>query len=237
MKSNIQADLFGQEQEADDITERSRVKCIRQLERLKVSTLTKNFTTILLGMEWTSLNCKLVWTFKGTKYGRFYCQLKPIMPDESTLWPTPRAQEPGKTSEGYGACLNDVINGKKMQHLLPTPTASDVEGGISNPKQISQKNGRFIRTSNNTGTEFGAKLRDVVHLLPTPSSFDWNTAQVPEKYAERKKKMEEKNINLHYPLKQWVMDINPGGKTAQLSPQFVLEMMGFPTDWTELPFQ
>jgi hypothetical protein len=26
------------------------------------------------------------------------------------------------------------------------------------------------------------------------------------------------------------------GKTSQLSPQFVLEMMGFPTDWTLLPF-
>jgi hypothetical protein len=26
------------------------------------------------------------------------------------------------------------------------------------------------------------------------------------------------------------------GTTSQLSPQFVLEMMGFPTDWTELPF-
>jgi hypothetical protein len=25
-------------------------------------------------------------------------------------------------------------------------------------------------------------------------------------------------------------------KTSQLSPQFVMEMMGFPTDWTELPF-
>ncbi len=27
------------------------------------------------------------------------------------------------------------------------------------------------------------------------------------------------------------------GKPSQLSPHFVLEMMGFPTDWTELPFQ
>lgn len=26
------------------------------------------------------------------------------------------------------------------------------------------------------------------------------------------------------------------GKPSQLSPQFVMEMMGFPTDWTELPF-
>jgi hypothetical protein len=26
------------------------------------------------------------------------------------------------------------------------------------------------------------------------------------------------------------------GKPSQLSPQFVMEMMGFPTDWTLLPF-
>ena len=26
------------------------------------------------------------------------------------------------------------------------------------------------------------------------------------------------------------------GKTSQLNPQFVAEMMGFPTDWTILPF-
>jgi len=28
----------------------------------------------------------------------------------------------------------------------------------------------------------------------------------------------------------------PIGKPSQLNPQFVMEMMGFPTDWTELPF-
>jgi len=27
------------------------------------------------------------------------------------------------------------------------------------------------------------------------------------------------------------------GKSFHLSPQFVLEMMGYPTDWTLLPFQ
>ena len=26
------------------------------------------------------------------------------------------------------------------------------------------------------------------------------------------------------------------GKTSQLNPQFVAEMMGFPPNWTELPF-
>ena len=28
----------------------------------------------------------------------------------------------------------------------------------------------------------------------------------------------------------------PTGKTSQLNPQFVAEMMGFPSNWTELPF-
>ena len=27
------------------------------------------------------------------------------------------------------------------------------------------------------------------------------------------------------------------GKTGQLNPRFVAELMGFPTNWTELPFQ
>jgi site-specific DNA-cytosine methylase len=27
------------------------------------------------------------------------------------------------------------------------------------------------------------------------------------------------------------------GKTSQLNPRFVAEMMGFPVNWTELPFQ
>jgi hypothetical protein len=27
------------------------------------------------------------------------------------------------------------------------------------------------------------------------------------------------------------------GTSSQLNPQFVAEMMGFPTDWTALPFQ
>jgi len=70
----------------------------------------------------------------------------------------------------------------------------------------------------------------------TPSSYDWNTAQTVDKYKERKQMQEQKGVNLHYPLKQMVMDINPTGKTSQLSPQFVMEMMGFPTDWTLLPF-
>jgi len=87
------------------------------------------------------------------------------------------------------------------------------------------------------GTTMPNLATQVMNLLPTPSAFDWNTAQRQEKYKIRKEVQKQKGISLHYPLKQMVMDINPSGKTSQLSPQFVLEMMGFPKNWTELPFQ
>jgi hypothetical protein len=74
-------------------------------------------------------------------------------------------------------------------------------------------------THHTSGSEFG--------LLPTPTTRDWkgarssealqaagrtNTNSLPDFYAQ-------------------------SGKTSQLNPQFVLEMMGFPKDWTLLPFQ
>jgi hypothetical protein len=147
-----------------------------------------------------------------------------------------------------------------MRGMLPTPTASDVEGGVSNPNQISHKNGRFVRTSNNTGTEFGAKLRDVVGMLPTPTAMDSTNATATMKSTQVKEgSMHSVTLNramamgmLPTPQAQ---DHKPGpnqgqnsigrmtrrgefsdGKASQLNPRFVAEMMGFPPNWTELPF-
>ena len=52
---------------------------------------------------------------------------------------------------------------------LPTPTASDVEGGIA--KDVQLKNGSFFR-ENKEGVRWGVKLRDAVTLLPTPTAMD-----------------------------------------------------------------
>jgi hypothetical protein len=102
-------------------------------------------------------------------------------------------------------------------------------------------------------------------MLPTPNAQDWNTGTKPETYQARKLRHQEKGVNLQMSLRQMAMGsgILPTptasdcgekvtglenqdslvkrareitGKTSQLSPQFVLEMMGFPTDWTLLPF-
>jgi hypothetical protein len=97
-----------------------------------------------------------------------------------------------------GTLAQEVQTGFIYQRgLLPTPSVADTEGAPKRREQISQgPNGNWRRTSDNTGTMFGAKLQDVAPIL----------AQMPT------------------------------GTTSQLNPRFVGEMMGFPANWTELPF-
>ena len=47
-----------------------------------------------------------------------------------------------------------------MEQMWPTPTASDVEGGIA--KDVQTANGRFFR-QNEKGEKWGVKLRDAVN--------------------------------------------------------------------------
>jgi hypothetical protein len=58
-------------------------------------------------------------------------------------------------------------------------------------------------------------------MLPTPTASD-----SPEKNTG--KRNQESIANLAREM---------AGTTSQLNPKFVAEMMGFPPDWTVLPFQ
>jgi hypothetical protein len=98
-------------------------------------------------------------------------------------------------------------------------------------------------------------------LLPTPNAFDYNTPRKEETFKKAQQRHASKGVNLQNPLKQMAaMGMLPtpmsadwkGGSTkrkknsqltetlgisSQLNPRFVAEMMGFPPNWTELPFQ
>jgi hypothetical protein len=149
-------------------------KCLESFGRFNhVGLWAKTFSALLIGTgDWYSRRCKLTWKLKGTKYNRLYFQLQastlPTKGTEFGLWPTPRAQEPGKTSEGYGACLTDVIQGKKMQHLLKTPTAMDgeVTSGKKNP--VSGNSGTLAQEIMSGYKPTMEKLG----LLPTPTTMD-----------------------------------------------------------------
>ena len=108
------------------------------------------------------------------------------------------------------------------QPIADTPC--DGRGGRGLNRDVQSNGTSFYRT-NRKGVRFGVNLSDVLAsgLLPTPLSqdsrhalFDRGRCKLGEEIAET---------------------FGDGtSQNSQLNPQFVAEMMGFPTDWTLLPF-
>lgn len=125
--------------------------------------------------------------------------------------------------------------------LLPIPLAND------------SRNATFPKSQQNRSSLIGNIMRK--HLIPTP------IASGRERYKTRAKRQGHKNAISHLDALMEYMLPTPQamegekitglenqdsltkrarsmtGKTSQLNPRFVMEMMGFPPNWTELPFQ
>ena len=215
-------------------------RCLDQLERFnRVGSWGRMFLALLIGQEgWYSTKCKLTWKLRGTKYSRLYCQLAvstlPIKEKGFGLLLTPSTVDIGITEgrvekrtvyrESVGRHYVPECLTEQLQGLLPTPCANDIQS--SQEERIIQKNGRFVKKNKQSGTEYGPKLVDVAGLLPTPVTRDYKGARTTE--ALKNAGRNETN-NLPDAFAQT-------GKSSQLNPRFVAEMMGFPPNWTELPF-
>ena len=100
--------------------------------------------------------------------------------------------------------------------MLPTPNTTNAKNGHK-----SLEDGRMQRKISQGWT---IDLHDMATtgLLATPTTQDAKNATLPQSQA--------------------LLDSVPGnllahGITGRLNPRFVAEMMGFPPDWLELPFQ
>tara|TARA_R110001599_G_scaffold84027_3_gene225911 strand:- start:95 stop:814 length:720 start_codon:yes stop_codon:yes gene_type:complete len=123
--------------------------------------------------------------------------------------------------------INETEFGLLQEGMLPTPTAS--------PTDASQTVGATERL-------LGDKVRNrkqgqlmeaiVMGMLPTPATRDYKGANS----LERTKSKIEAGERAHMGQLPNAIAIQTG-KTSQLNPRFVAEMMGFPPNWTELPFQ
>lgn len=213
-------------------------KCFELFEKSdRATSWGRMFMDSLLGTaDLFSTRCVLIWKLKVTPYGRLLFQLQPsTRRTEGTafgLLPTPTTQESAhydanltetnrrKCNNGNSHSLN--LTDQAIRGLLPTPRTADIEGGCVDNVQI--ENGSYFRTNAN-GVRWGVKLRDVVEsgLLPTPKTQD-------SRHALR----DRGKSNLGEEMSQSGQD---NGKGSRLNPQFVAEMMGFPSNWTELPFQ
>jgi hypothetical protein len=214
---------------AKKMTVTSGQKCLESLEKLNPDgSLARMFSALLIGMEgWYSTKCKLTWKLKGTKYSRMYCQLYPSMlPIEETefgLLPTPRATTIEENVNGWQKRMDKRIEDGltiitpnlhilAMKGMLPTPTAMDSTNATATMKSTQVKQGSMHSVTLTRALSMG--------LIPTPMASDCG----------------EKITGLENQDSLMKMTREITGKPSQLSPQFVMEMMGFPTDWTLLPF-
>jgi len=136
--------------------------------------------------------------------------------------------------------------------LLPTPTAGEYKHGHSE---------KYWNNRIEKDRQQDLSMMLYKGMLPTPTVFDSTNASATMKSTQVKEgsmhsmtliRMLEKRM-LPTPLKS---DYNASWKTenwegsdlssvinealgtrSQLNPRFVAEMMGFPPNWTELPFQ
>ena len=100
-----------------------------------------------------SENGKTRTSAKGIKFGATLETAVARAEERKAMFPTPRANEPGRTTKGYGRGLAELVEGKEQ--LLPTPSARDWKGGSGT---IVEQEGKYYRISNTTGTKWGARL-------------------------------------------------------------------------------
>lgn len=112
--------------------------------------------------------------------------------------------------------------------LLPKPMATDIHHAerVAELKNRGAK-GLRCRDKGEAGANGLTDWMDFHGMLPTPTARDYKGSASMESIQRRKRNHLTNNLSDVYAQH---------GKTSQLSPRFVAEMMGFPVDWTVLPF-
>lgn len=125
------------------------------------------------------------------------------------LLPTPNAREADKYSKKYNpkSQMGTALTAMAVNGMLPTPTNS----------MVTYQD--FIQAG------YHSSKRPDYGLIPTPTASSHHNGCC----KERKDGTSRKSQLNHYIAAQT-------GKTSQLNPLFVEEMMGFPLMWTTLPF-
>ena len=146
-----------------------------------------------------------------------------------------RCEAPEKMKEralkkGYknGTTYNSLLSQLVYGGLLPTPQAADSSIGAvigQNDRFIITKNGMF-RKVNQNGSNGSVGLGRIFHLMSTPTASDWKGGSTRKNPSLQRTSLRGE-IHADYGI----------GKTSQLNPLFVEEMMGFPEDYLVLPFQ
>lgn len=174
----------------------------------------RTFSESLIGRrEWFSSRCVLIWRRQDTRCKRTLYQLRasvlPICDTEHGLLPTVVTQG----LKVHGKSGSEPLS----PALLPTPVASDCGSGRVN-RSLSK--GASERPTLALAARMG--------LLSMPTACDAKNNSFPLSHAKRKSGVVH-DVMISHPSRT--------GKGSRLNPRYVAQMMGFPPDWTELPFR
>jgi len=136
----------------------------------------------------------------------------------SGSWPTPRAQEPGRTTEGYGRGLAELIEGKEQKQTWPTPRAREWKDS-GDPVKLA----KLIDDGHEATLGRVVAKSELAKNWPTPrcfmhkdAAYDRGKANLGEVVCGEEGATKETPVN------------------GQLSPDWVEWLMGWPIGWTKL---
>ena len=166
---------------------------------------------------------------KDIPSSRCLFRLVPSVPrTEGTVYgllPTPMARDYSPRGPN---CLQKDLPEIIREMLLPTPTATE----IHHRQRVERW--KYLGRTSMHGAEDGEKnpngltdFLDFHGLLPTPTARDWKGAPTLENFERKGKNPRLGSLPDFFART---------GRSFQLNPLFVAEMMGFPTDWTVSPF-
>ena len=225
-------------------------KCLEQFKKLsQIGLWQKMFAELLIGqMDWFSSKSTLIWKMKATRSNRLYFQLAvSTLHTEETeygLLPTPTVMDTNGgdlekidlrrqklkakkiNGNGFGASLGELAN----RGFLPIPSTTDWNTPLT--KTTKEK---FLTNRGEKNLEAIPSTLNSLHqlaydgLLPTPAAQNYKGASSTEALKARGR-LKQKADNLADQFAQ-------SGKTSQLNPRFVLEMMGFPTNYCDSAYE
>ena len=204
-------------------------RCLELSESVNpVGSWARTFAGLLIGRtDWFSKRVALTWKLSGTPSNRLLFQLAPqALPTEGKefgLLPTITTETGRKSDFKQGG--KSMFTALKETGMLPTPTSVE----IHNQERVAKVKGKqeTLKSRENGLTIQNSILNalDFHGMLPTPTTSCQNAGTEKERSDGISRRSE-----LNHLFSQ------ENGKSSQLSPLFVEEMMGFPKNWTTSPF-
>jgi hypothetical protein len=226
--------LFDLEIPDKPVKDSSFNQCLWQLK--KDNGIMGKFTELLTNSDWKSSRCTMEWKAEYVKKNRYILLLHINKIETFGLLPTPKKLEaPSASWENRnpeskykpGVTLTDL----KVWGLLPTPESFDWNSA-RHPELWEKDKKKYSEKGINLHCNLRQQAR--LGMLPTPTLQDSRIGMNNLGGSEHRRQrgsiaLADVALGLDNPDKS--------NGNMQLNPQFVLEMMGFPIDFTEKPFQ